>query len=135
MVDQNDSIIELSTEEATWPMDPSSPASPLVAVADPTPAGHPQQPGDAFPADPHPHPEPELHPRRPDWSGVWATAELPKRYSDEFAGSRFSRDGRTLFVNIQARAGMTFEISGPGRRIWLGPTVRSVSLAASRASV
>src|SRR3954447_21379843 len=27
MVDQNDSIIELSTEEATRPMDPSSPAS------------------------------------------------------------------------------------------------------------
>jgi hypothetical protein len=27
MVDQNDSIIELSTEEATLPMDPSRPAS------------------------------------------------------------------------------------------------------------
>ena len=35
------------------------------------------------------------------------------RYGDEFAGSTFSPDGRTLFVNIQASAGVTFAIRGP----------------------
>ena len=35
------------------------------------------------------------------------------RYGDEFAGSTFSPDGHTLFVNIQASAGMTFAIWGP----------------------
>ncbi|WP_435772082.1 PhoX family protein [Nocardioides sp. SYSU DS0651] len=39
------------------------------------------------------------------------------RSSDEFAGSTFSPDGHTLFVNIQAAAGMTFAIWGPWRRI------------------
>jgi uncharacterized protein len=39
------------------------------------------------------------------------------RSNDEFAGSTFSPDGRTLFVNIQAGAGMTFAIWGPWRRI------------------
>jgi len=39
------------------------------------------------------------------------------RSDDEFAGSTFSPDGRTLFVNIQASAGMTFAIWGPWRRI------------------
>ncbi|HET7326168.1 MAG TPA: alkaline phosphatase PhoX [Nocardioidaceae bacterium] len=39
------------------------------------------------------------------------------RFSDEFAGSTFSSDGHTLFVNIQASAGMTFAIWGPWRRI------------------
>ncbi len=39
------------------------------------------------------------------------------RYDDEFAGSTFSPDGRTLFVNIQASAGMTFAIWGPWGRI------------------
>jgi uncharacterized protein len=39
------------------------------------------------------------------------------RFGDEFAGSTFSTDGRTLFVNIQARAGMTFAIWGPWSRI------------------
>ncbi|MGG5257826.1 PhoX family protein [Phycicoccus avicenniae] len=39
------------------------------------------------------------------------------RYDDEFAGSTFSPDGRTLFVNIQASAGMTFAIWGPWHRI------------------
>lgn len=39
------------------------------------------------------------------------------RFSDEFAGSTFSTDGETLFVNIQASAGMTFAIWGPWRRI------------------
>ena len=39
------------------------------------------------------------------------------RSNDEFAGSTFSPDGRTLFVNIQASAGMTFAIWGPWRSI------------------
>jgi secreted PhoX family phosphatase len=39
------------------------------------------------------------------------------RYGDEFAGSTFSPDGETLFVNIQASAGMTFAIWGPWHRI------------------
>ena len=41
----------------------------------------------------------------------------PTRYADEFAGSTFSPDGHTLFVNIQANRGMTFAIWGPGKRI------------------
>jgi secreted PhoX family phosphatase len=39
------------------------------------------------------------------------------RFNDEFAGSTFSPGGDTLFVNIQAAAGMTFAIWGPWRRI------------------
>ena len=39
------------------------------------------------------------------------------RSGDEFAGATFSPDGRTLFVNIQASAGMTFAIWGPWGRI------------------
>jgi secreted PhoX family phosphatase len=39
------------------------------------------------------------------------------RYDDEFAGSTFSPDGHTLFVNIQASRGMTFAIWGPWERI------------------
>ena len=35
------------------------------------------------------------------------------RFNDEFAGSTFSPDGETLFVNIQAGNGMTFAIWGP----------------------
>jgi secreted PhoX family phosphatase len=34
---------------------------------------------------------------------------------DEFAGATFSRDGRTLFVNVQ-EPGTTFAITGPWRR-------------------
>ncbi|EAP98287.1 hypothetical protein JNB_15023 [Janibacter sp. HTCC2649] len=45
-----------------------------------------------------------------------ARTGLP-RYDDEFAGSTFSPDGQTLFVNIQASAGMTFAIWGPWERI------------------
>ncbi|NUT35591.1 MAG: DUF839 domain-containing protein [Hamadaea sp.] len=40
-----------------------------------------------------------------------------KRWDDEFAGSTFSPDGHTLFVNIQASKGMTFAIWGPWGRI------------------
>ena len=39
------------------------------------------------------------------------------RYDDEFAGSTFSPDGRTLYVNIQASAGMSFAIWGPWHRL------------------
>lgn len=39
------------------------------------------------------------------------------RSNDEFAGTTFSPDGRTLFVNIQASAGMSFAIWGPWRRL------------------
>lgn len=39
------------------------------------------------------------------------------RSNDEFAGSTFSPDGHTLFVNIQAAAGMTFAIWGPWESI------------------
>jgi secreted PhoX family phosphatase len=39
------------------------------------------------------------------------------RSDDEFAGSTFSPDGKTLFVNIQAEDGMTFAIWGPWRKL------------------
>ncbi len=39
------------------------------------------------------------------------------RSNDEFAGSTFSPGGHTLFVNIQAGAGMTFAIWGPWHRL------------------
>ena len=39
------------------------------------------------------------------------------RFDDEFAGSTFSPGGHTLFVNIQASAGMTFAIWGPWKSI------------------
>ena len=39
------------------------------------------------------------------------------RSGDEFAGSTFSPDGRTLFVNIQASRGMSFAIWGPWQKI------------------
>jgi len=39
------------------------------------------------------------------------------RFGDEFAGSTFSPDGHTLFVNIQASAGMSFAIWGPWESI------------------
>ena len=39
------------------------------------------------------------------------------RFGDEFAGSTFSPDGHTLFVNIQASRGLTFAIWGPWKRI------------------
>ncbi len=40
-----------------------------------------------------------------------------ERFNDEFAGSTFSPDGHTLFVNIQASRGLTFAIWGPWQRI------------------
>jgi secreted PhoX family phosphatase len=39
------------------------------------------------------------------------------RFGDEFAGSTFSPDGHTLFVNIQASRGVTFAIWGDWRKI------------------
>jgi secreted PhoX family phosphatase len=39
------------------------------------------------------------------------------RYGDEFAGSTFHPNGRTLYVNIQASRGMSFAIWGPWQSI------------------
>jgi secreted PhoX family phosphatase len=46
---------------------------------------------------------------------LWNIAlnRIAGRTGDEFAGSTFSPDGGTLFVNIQASRGMTFAIWGP----------------------
>jgi uncharacterized protein len=41
------------------------------------------------------------------------TPEGTPRYGDEFAGSTFHPNGRTLYVNIQASMGMSFAIWGP----------------------
>jgi secreted PhoX family phosphatase len=46
-----------------------------------------------------------------------ALNRLPGRFGDEFAGSTFSPNGNTLFVNIQATQGMSFAIWGPWRSI------------------
>lgn len=46
-----------------------------------------------------------------------ALNRLAGRTGDEFAGSTFSVDGETLFVNIQASNGMTFAIWGPWERL------------------
>ena len=50
---------------------------------------------------------------------LWDIAlnRLAGRTNDEFAGSTFSPDGHTLFVNIQASRGMTLAIWGPWERI------------------
>ena len=50
---------------------------------------------------------------------LWDIAlnRLEGRTGDEFAGSTFSPDGHTLFVNIQASRGMSFAIWGPWERI------------------
>jgi secreted PhoX family phosphatase len=42
---------------------------------------------------------------------------LPHRTNDELAGSTFSPDGNTLYVNIQASNGMTFAIWGPWEKV------------------
>jgi secreted PhoX family phosphatase len=50
---------------------------------------------------------------------IWSIARnaIEGRNDDEFAGSTFSPDGRTLYVNIQSSAGLTFAIWGPWRSI------------------
>ena len=50
---------------------------------------------------------------------LWDLAlnRLPNRTNDEFAGSTFSPDGSTLYVNIQASNGMSFAIWGPWERV------------------
>jgi secreted PhoX family phosphatase len=50
---------------------------------------------------------------------IWSIARnaTKGRTDDEFAGSTFSPDGRTLYVNIQASEGLTFAIWGPWRSI------------------
>ena len=44
-------------------------------------------------------------------------APFDPRFGEEFAGATFSPDGRTLFVNIQASAGISFAVWGPWARI------------------
>ena len=46
-----------------------------------------------------------------------ALNRMAGRFGDEFAGSTFSVDGDTLFVNIQASRGITFAIWGPWQRV------------------
>jgi hypothetical protein len=46
-----------------------------------------------------------------------AVNRMEGRTSDEFAGTTFSADGETLFVNIQASRGLTFAIWGPWQKI------------------
>jgi secreted PhoX family phosphatase len=46
-----------------------------------------------------------------------AQNKIAGRLNDEFAGSTFSSDGRTLFVNIQASQGLTLAIWGPWHTI------------------
>lgn len=46
-----------------------------------------------------------------------AVNRIPGRFGDEFAGSTFSPDGKTLYVNIQASRGMSFAIWGPWHQI------------------
>jgi secreted PhoX family phosphatase len=48
---------------------------------------------------------------------TFAQNRIAAQPNDEFAGSTFSRDGDTLFVNIQATKGLTFAIWGPWERI------------------
>lgn len=46
-----------------------------------------------------------------------AQNKVPGRINDEFAGSTFSHSGRTLFVNVQSRTGLSFAIWGPWGRV------------------
>ena len=46
-----------------------------------------------------------------------AQNKIPGEENDEFAGSTFSHDGRTLYVNIQDSTGLSFAIWGPWGRI------------------
>ena len=46
-----------------------------------------------------------------------ALNRMAGRFGDEFAGTTFSLDGETLFVNIQASRGLTFAIWGPWARV------------------
>jgi hypothetical protein len=46
-----------------------------------------------------------------------ALNRMANRTNDEFAGSTFSPDGGTLFVNIQASRGLSFAIWGPWEKV------------------
>jgi secreted PhoX family phosphatase len=46
-----------------------------------------------------------------------AQNKIATQINDEFAGSTFSSDGRTLFVNIQANRGLSLAIWGPWHKI------------------
>ena len=39
------------------------------------------------------------------------------RFGDEFAGSTFNNNGKTLFVNIQASNGITYAIFGNWQKL------------------
>ena len=65
---------------------------------------------------PRPDPARPAVRHRPEPAGQQHPADAT-RYNDEFAGTTFSPDGHTLFVNIQASRGMTFAIWGPWAKI------------------
>ena len=44
-------------------------------------------------------------------------SDTGRRWGDEFAGSTFSRNGKTLFVNIQASRGISFAIYGNWQKL------------------
>ena len=46
-----------------------------------------------------------------------ALNRMAGRFGDEFAGTTFSADGETLFVNIQASRGISFAVWGPWQKI------------------
>jgi secreted PhoX family phosphatase len=46
-----------------------------------------------------------------------AQNKIAAQLNDEFAGSTFSSDGETLFVNIQATRGLSIAIWGPWHKI------------------
>ena len=46
----------------------------------------------------------------------FARNDIAGRTDDEFAGATFGPDWKTLYVNIQARSGLTFAIWGPWQR-------------------
>ena len=63
--------------------------------------------------------QPQL-PARPHPQGELfdiAQNRIATQLNDEFAGSTFSPDGETLFVNIQASLGVSLAIWGPWGRI------------------
>lgn len=45
------------------------------------------------------------------------SAPFAPRHGEEFAGSTFSRNGKTLFINIQASQGISFAIWGNWQKL------------------
>jgi uncharacterized protein len=46
----------------------------------------------------------------------FALNAIERRMGEEIAGATFTPDGKVLFVNIQARSGLTFAIWGPWKK-------------------